>query len=493
MSTADATSGPPPVDPLEAGEAGGKVIRGGGLRAAGHVAGVLIGLLSAPLVVRHLGPEDFGRYLTVTSIIFIVTGLTEGGLNNVAIRAYAIGSPERRVLLVRDLAGLRVVLSLIGGVLALLFGVVAGYDGVLIGGLAIGSIGYVLAALQGAYAVPLQAGLRLGSVAGIDLVRSVATTALLLALVAASASLTPFFAVVAVVHGLALAMTLRLVRGTGRLRPRADLPAWKELAQETVVYAAATALGAVYFQVALVAMSVLSSTLETGYYAIAFRIVDLANGIPWIFAASVLPVLAHAAEHDRVRLRYVAGRVFEGALLAGGLFSLAIVVGAEFGIDVIAGREGAPAVEVLRVLGIGISATFLVACLGFVLLSLRRYRDLMWANGLALLLALALSAVLIPSAGAVGGAWTTAALEVTLAVTYAAILGRREPDLRVPLSALPRVALAYGLGLAAGLPLLAVHPVPATVAALTVYLGVLMALKAVPPELLDAIRSRLRR
>ncbi len=492
MSTADATSGPPPADPLAAGEAGGKVIRGGGLRAGGHVAGVLIGLLSAPLVVRHLG-EDFGRYLTVTSIIVIVTGLTEGGLNNVAIREYATGTPRSRELLVRNLAGLRVVLSLIGGALALLFGLAAGYDSVLLVGLLIGSVGYVLSAVQGAYAVPLSAGLRLGSVAGIDLMRSVATTALLLALVAAGAELTPFFAVVAVVQGLALGMTLRLLRGTGRLRPRADLHAWRGLAQETAVYAAATALGAVYFQVALVAMSVLSTDAQTNFYAIAFRIVDLANGIPWLFAASVLPVLAHAAQHDRVRLRYVAGRVFEGALLAGGLISLAIIVGAPFAIDVIAGDDGRPAVGVLRILGVGVSATFLVACLGFVLLSLRRYRELMLVNGLALALALTLSAVLIPAEGATGGAWTTAALELTLALTFAVVLGRREPDLRVRLAVLPRVGVAYALGLGAGVALLGLHPVPATLAAVAVYLGVAAALGAIPPELLDAVRSRLRR
>jgi len=69
-------------DPYAVGEAGGRVIRGGSLRVAGALTGVLAGAVSAPLVVRHLGPTDFGRYLTVTAVIFVITALTEGGLAN---------------------------------------------------------------------------------------------------------------------------------------------------------------------------------------------------------------------------------------------------------------------------------------------------------------------------------------------------------------------------------------------------------------------------
>ena len=68
------------------------------------------------------------------------------------------------------------------------------------------------------------------------------------------------------------------------------------------MYAMAATLGAVYFQIALIAMSLLDPGRQTGYYAIAFRIVEIVNGIPWLLAASVLPVLAVAAISDRARL-----------------------------------------------------------------------------------------------------------------------------------------------------------------------------------------------
>ena len=83
-------------DPYAVGLAGGRVIRGGTLRVAGALTGVLAGAVSAPLVVRHLGVEDYGRYLTVVSVIFVITALTEGGLANVAVRMFSVADAGRR-------------------------------------------------------------------------------------------------------------------------------------------------------------------------------------------------------------------------------------------------------------------------------------------------------------------------------------------------------------------------------------------------------------
>ena len=76
-------------DVLDAGQAGERVIRGGALRTVAYVAGILVGLASTPLLVSHLGPADFGRYVTVTTILFIATGLTAAGLSGIGTREYA--------------------------------------------------------------------------------------------------------------------------------------------------------------------------------------------------------------------------------------------------------------------------------------------------------------------------------------------------------------------------------------------------------------------
>jgi O-antigen/teichoic acid export membrane protein len=484
--------GPPSTvvagDPYAAGEAGGRVIRGSGLRVAGALAGVLAGALSAPLVVRHLGVVDYGRYLTVASVIFVITALTEGGLANVAVRQFSTGDRAARRTLIANLTGLRIALSLVGGACAVGFGVLAGYEGILILGLALGAVGYVLSAVQGSYSVALSGRLRLSALAVLDVFRSLGTTILLVALVIAGSGLTGFYLVAAIVQGAALLLTAALVRGEVPLRPQFHSGRWRELFRETALYALAATLGAIYFQVALIAMSLLDPGAQTGYYAIAFRIVEILNGIPWLLAGSVLPVLAVAAESDPARLRFIAGRVFEGAVIAGGWVAIIIIVGAHFGIEVIAGAKGDPSVGVLRIMGIGVTATFLVSSWGFVLLALRLYRPLVLANLGALLLALALSAILIPTLHARGGAVTTAALELTLAAAYVALLARRGivPAPRF----LASFVLAVGLGLGSGALLIAVHPVVGVLVGSAVYFAALAATRAIPPELIDALPWR---
>jgi O-antigen/teichoic acid export membrane protein len=479
---------PVSADPYAVGEAGERVIRGGTLRVAGAISGVLAGTVSAPLVVRHLGATAFGHYLTVTSVIFIVTALTEGGLANVAVRQYSVADADGRRSLVANLAGLRLALGVLGAAAAIGFGLIASYPHVIVLGLALGSIGYVFAGVQGAYSVALAGTLRLSALTAIDMLRSLSTSLLLVTLVLGGSGLTGFYSVTVVVQALALVVTGVLVRRESPLLPAFNRARWGELLRETALYALAATVGVIYFQVALITMSLLDPGPQTGFYAIAFRIVEIVNGIPWLLAGSVLPVLAVAASNDRERLRFVAIRVFEGAVIAGGWVAVVLIVGANFGIGIVAGAKGHPSIDVLRIMGIGVTATFVVSSWGFVLLSMRQYRQLVAANVGALVLAIALSLVLIPALHARGGAITTAALELVLAGSYMILLGRR--GIATSWRFVASFALAIALALGIGVLLLTIGAVLAVLVGSIVYFSVLWVLAAIPPELIDALPGR---
>lgn len=64
------------ADVLDTPQAGSTALRGSALRTGAYVTGLLLSLISAPLLARHLGVEGFGRYVTVTALITIVAGLT---------------------------------------------------------------------------------------------------------------------------------------------------------------------------------------------------------------------------------------------------------------------------------------------------------------------------------------------------------------------------------------------------------------------------------
>jgi hypothetical protein len=81
-------------------------------------------------------------------------------------------------------------------------------------------------------------------------------------------------------------------------------------------------------------------------------------------------------------------------------------------------------------------------------------------------------------------------LEVLLATVYAIALTRNRRELRVQLLVVAKVVLGALLALAAGL-LLGLAPVLATFAAALIYGLIILATKALPPEISEAIRSRL--
>ena len=146
-------------------------------------------------------------------------------------------------------------------------------------------------------------------------------------------------------------------------------------------------------------------------------------------------------------------------------------------------------IAVLQILGVGIVGSFLVAIWSFALLTLRLFRELIIVNGITVLMAVALSLLLIPPYHAHGGAIVTATLEIALALTYAVVLSRRRPELRPSLRGVPRVALALAVAFAVA-EALPVGSVVAVIAGGLVLLAGLLALRAVPAEFLQALRRR---
>ena len=105
------------------------------------------------------------------------------------------------------------------------------------------------------------------------------------------------------------------------------------------------------------------------------------------------------------------------------------------------------------------------------------------------ILAVALSLLLIPSHAAHGAGLVTATLELALALAYGVVLSYRRPDLRPSLGGLPRVALAFAAAFAVA-ELLPVYSLAALAAGTAVLVVSLLALGAVPAEFLQALRRR---
>jgi O-antigen/teichoic acid export membrane protein len=492
MSAADDVT-PVDADPLgdvlDTPRAGGLALRGSALRLGGYGGGMLLALVSAPLLIRHLNQAGFGRYLTALSIATIAVGLTEGGVNTVALREFTTLAGHDRDSAMRGMLGIRLLLSAVGIIAATVFAIAAGYGWEIVLGTAVAGAGLAIQSLQTLVSVPLQGSLRLGSVAAADLLRNAVSTSLIVVLVLAGAGVVPLLATIAPACLAALLLTARLVRGLAPLRPSLRFTAYMPLLRETFPFAVAIALSNVYYRVTVVVMSLEATALQTGYFSTSFRVVEVLVVLPVLVIGASFPIFTRAARDDPQRFAHATRRVVELSVLAGVWIALALELGAGFATDVLGGSAAEPAASVLRIQGLAVTATFLAVACSFPLLSLRRYRALLVANALGLAVALAVSLALVPGLRAHGAAIATVAAELTLAATAAAALTRAQPGLRLPWGVIPLALFAGAIGVGAG-HLLGAHPVLDVLAGTAVYAAALAAVGRFPPELGHALRAR---
>ena len=126
--------------------AGPTALRGSTLRTGAYVASLLLSLISAPLLVRHLGEVEFGHYMAVIALVTIVAGFTEGGLNTVVLRGASTLGEEQRRAMMRSAIGIRLVLTFAGVACAVAFAAAVGYSDAMVIGTILAGIGLAAAA-----------------------------------------------------------------------------------------------------------------------------------------------------------------------------------------------------------------------------------------------------------------------------------------------------------------------------------------------------------
>jgi O-antigen/teichoic acid export membrane protein len=473
------------TDILRTGEAGGRVIRGGALRALGYAAGIVLGAGTSVLLLRHLGVEDFGRYGIVVALIGIVSAVTDAGLTAVGSRELAVLQPSQRPELLRSLVGLRIVLTAGGVLVATAFAALAGYPGVVVGGTALAGLGVLLLNTQSTLMMPLAIELRLGAITLLETLRHALTLVGVALLVVAGASLLPFFGVQIAVGVVVLALTPLFV---ALVRPALDRADAGRLLRQSLPLAAAIAMNVIYLRLLVILVSIQTNEHETGLFATAFRVFEILLGIPTLVLAVALPLLAVAGAEDRDRLRYGLQRLLETAVAASILLVLVTIVLAEEAIVLLGGEDYRDAAPILRVLAFALLGVFVSQVLTLGLVSLHRQRYVAFANAAALALVVVLGAALVRAYEGIGGAAAAVVTEATLALLLLAVLVRLEREVAPMLGLLPRIVVA---GVAASL--VALLPVTAWVAAplaAVAFLGAGFALRAIPPEVLPALRGK---
>lgn len=485
--------GPPPgaqPEPhtLDDRSTGARVIRGSAYRTVGYAAMVLLSLISIPLLTRHLGVEDFGRYVSITTLMVVVSLVADAGLTTVGIREFAVRDAAGRTRLMQNLLGLRIVVSCVAVAVVVAGMAVAGSESVLIGGAALAGLGVILLMVQHAFTIPLHAELRLALATGLEVLRQALVVAGIVVLVAVGAGLLPFLAVTVPAGAVVALVTVAALRRSVELRPRLERDEVRYLLGEAIPAAAASTLSTLFYRVGMLMVSLLGTATQTGYFATSFRVVEALVPVPGMLVTAANPALARFAETDRPRFVAAIQQLFDVSVILGCASIVGVAFMAQPAIDVIAGSEFQPAVDILRIQAVGLGATFLIVLLNAGLWILRQKRELVIGNAIGVVAAAVFTAAAVPLAGVEGAAAAMVAAEALLGIYLAVALFGPNRDVRPSLKRLPPILLA---AMAAGATWFVPIPaVPRTAIALAVYFAILYALGALPRELWTSFLRR---
>lgn len=479
------TPDPPQPDVLRADGAGARAARGGAVRGIGYGIGAILGGIAAVILLRYLGPVEFGKYSAVMALVGITAGVTEAGLGAVGARDMALHAPgPTRDRVLANLIGMRLVVAPIGVALMVLVAWAVGFEARLVLGTLIGGLGVILVSTQTTMMLPLWVDLRIARLTGMEVFRQAIALAGVAGLAAAGASLLPFFAVQIVVGVLALVVTPYVVAGWRSMRPALDRDIWLPLLFSALPVAIAVTLNVIYFRVLMVQMEVLSTGEETGYFATAFRLTDFLIALPMLVTSVALPVLAVAHSEDVARMRAAVSGLLQVSIVGGIALALLVGLAAEPIVNVLGGPGYDPAIPAVQVQALTLIPLFVGQALQVAIVAAHRQRLLVLANSAALIAVLVGGLVVIPSFAAIGASWVAVAGESLLMVILLA--GAWVID-RGWLGGAPQAAKAVACGLiaaAVGIWVPLGGPLPAALVAALVFGALVLATRAMDREVL---------
>lgn len=407
----------------------------------------LISIFLVRILTGYLGDAGFGAYSKVMNYSSIFAVLADIGLYAVTVREVAACRHDRSavVRIVGTVTSMRCILGVFLTIVALgtaLF--LPGYGSpVMLGAVALAMAFVLFGLLNSSLLSFLQAELR----TEFSLVSTVAGKLITFLLIAAIAwwwlpvpegffaSANGFLGVMVATLIGAIFMTGMLWWYARRLEPVGfswDTATAKSLLIQSLPYATALFLGAIFLKVDIQVLSLFVDDARVAHYALSAKIVEVGMVFSTFVLNSLLPVMSEAhTQNDHGRLARTV-RVGLGTLMLAGAalsvycWALAEPVARLAADPKFLAGQGFDSVRVFYITAWVFALYFTGAFFQFFLLAVRRQKVLVWATGAAALANLILNFVLIPRWGIFGSAWASIASQAVYVVVLAGLTLRQK-------------------------------------------------------------------
>ena len=384
---------------------GRRLLRNMTMQSGSQGIGIVLGLVTTGVLVRHLGTESFGGFTYLFSFIYIFLALSDLGTTMTLVREIA-QTPARTVEMVQNVLGLRLVLAiasvLVGWLVIALVPLPAAYK------LSV-RVFLLILPIQ-AFATPaviLQAQLRVGQGSLVEMANRLTGFTLMMLSVWSGHGL--LFVTLSLVVGELVGaaamcgLTYRVVRPW----PRFDVAVWSRVLRVSLPLSGNSLLIAMLNKFDSLMLQALGNLTQVGHYGMAYRLPNLIERVPTLAMSTLFPVMSQLALRDPVALRRLYRRTLGWLLLLVVPILIGVVALAPVIVRVWFGADSAPVAPLLRVVILSTGLVYLGISAGNLLVALSLAKANFYIVAVATVVNLALNLVWIPRFGAMGAAWAT--------------------------------------------------------------------------------------
>lgn len=305
--------------------------------------------LSWVVVIRYLGPGEYGEFSYINSTYLILLPVVAFGLDTVIVRQI-VRRPEQRAHILGAALFIRAVVAVMCWFALMLWVSWSTNNPTAVMSAAILGLGFVGTAFDVidldfqariasrwavlAKFVPFLIGVitRLGVVVSgggfLGLVASITLESLLN------------------IGGLAIAAARQ---GLNVKTYRVDLQVAKELARDGLPFLVSGLAVVVYMRIDQIMLLNINGAVELGYYAAAARLSEFLNFAPVALVASAAPVLHQMRERDRAAFLSRLGELLGGLVIVGVGIAVVLSIGAPLIVPLLLGERFLPSIPILSV------------------------------------------------------------------------------------------------------------------------------------------------
>lgn len=481
----------------------GSIARHTAIHAAGKAIGSVLAVVAVSIMLRLLGPGDFGEYGAAMAYTAMFAVIGDLGIYLVTTRELARRTKEEAEEFLQHALGLKLAIALVLMVLASsTVWLIPNYSTTLKVGVCIAAFAYIGVMVNQVLTGIFQRHVAMHKLAASEVI---ARTVWMGGVILASVFDWGVYAVLGTItlsHLVNMSLLLVFARHYYRIRFAVNWAQWKSILVVAAPLALAAVFKAVYFRADTLILRYITNEEVVGLYTSAYKVLENIVTFAAIFSGIMLPVLVRAFASKRPRAFTKAYR--ESITMVSVVIVPAVILlvyGAEELLVAFGGAAYAPAAPILQILALAIGVIFYEHMLSSAAIAIGKERVMARLYGWSALFAVVLYIAFIPMYTYWAAAWLTFLSEALVAVLLLIMIGRASkawPGVRSNL----KVLSAGGLMAL----LLAVFPAASSVdigivipgawfwgavfTGCVVYVGALIAMRVLT---LDMVRSILKR